>query len=325
MAVAGVLGLTCYGSGSGSGSSSSSSSPPRASRSRSRSRGRRRGDIWDDGARCEDRLEAFCAFRERLDSRARAHGSCACGLAGEGSDVDVLTRRPLAELLRDVRDGGSGFTLVEHICAAKVPRLVLRHRATGADVDAVHRASDPRARAKDRMLRAWLRLSPHVRGFALLVAAWARRQRSELPRLDGYPSSYHFLLVALWYLANCLRAVESTSPDGLPQGSLAEDALASVGALGESTSNGQQGPGNVPERLFRGWLAFLAGDAAGRRVSFDLRSPHPGGPAAQPPAGCAWAVVEPIPGVVACRLLEEQVARVADAARWALNSGVSTM
>lgn len=39
--------------------------------------------------------KAFVAYRRKVDSSAQIHGSCACGLADEASDLDVLGELPL--------------------------------------------------------------------------------------------------------------------------------------------------------------------------------------------------------------------------------------
>mmetsp|Transcript_17628 Transcript_17628/g.48404 ORF Transcript_17628/g.48404 Transcript_17628/m.48404 type:complete len:244 (+) Transcript_17628:37-768(+) len=155
---------------------------------------------WDRSGNDGRVARALVAFRRRLNAEARVHGSHAFGLADADSDVDVLVKARLQDILGRVRGGGTGFTLVEHVAAARVPRLVLRHRGTGVEVDAIEDWQDPDAMAKDELVRAWLGAHVEVPEFARAVRQWAREHRDELPRDEGYPNSFCLLLSSFWYL-----------------------------------------------------------------------------------------------------------------------------
>lgn len=227
---------------------------------------------------------AFASFLYRLDAFARVHGSYACGLADDSSDVDLLTNEPLAAILSLVQQGNTGFALIEHVTAARVPRLVLSHQKTGVIVDVIESVMDPWAAAKDNFIRTWLACGRPVRYFALRVRNWGRKHRNQLPRDEGYPNNFMLLLSALWYL----RAYEGF-PRYCGAGPLAH--LLPIGQVAKSEAD-------LADRFYWGWLRWMAGGVSAQRV-LDVRDlqrpPFEGSP-------WSWTLVEPVEGRVVCKL-----------------------
>ena len=128
---------------------------------------------------------AFEAFR-RFDAGAELHGSQVLGLADEASDVDILSSKPVHQLLKALRNQKlQDFELSESVMAARIPRVIVRHRQTGLLLDVVESCRDPYAHAKDALVRSWLDLGEDVRELALDIKAFAKAYQSQLPREQG--------------------------------------------------------------------------------------------------------------------------------------------
>ena len=144
---------------------------------------------------------AFRAFK-RFDAGAVLHGSQAVGLADELSDVDILSSKPVHQLLKALRNEKlPSFELSEAVMSARIPRIIMRHKRTGRTLDVVEASRDPWAQAKDDMICRWLQLGPNVRDFALRIKAFARASQGQLPREQGYPNTFLFLLTGFWFLS----------------------------------------------------------------------------------------------------------------------------
>ncbi|CAE7946823.1 unnamed protein product, partial [Symbiodinium sp. KB8] len=181
---------------------------------------------------------AFEAFR-RFDAGAELHGSQVLGLADEASDVDILSSKPVHQLLKALRNQKlQDFELSESVMAARIPRVIVRHRQTGLLLDVVESCRDPYAHAKDALVRSWLDLGEDVRELALDIKAFAKAYQSQLPREQGYPNTFLLLLSGFWWLA---------THQGLRPGESRADSI--EGRCKESRSE-----------LFRGWLDFVAAD-----------------------------------------------------------------
>lgn len=244
---------------------------------------------------------AFTAFRQRLDCGAKVHGSQACGLSAATSDLDLLASITLHELKFKLRSKGTGFTLVEHVTVARVPRLLLRHQCTGLEIDIIEADRDPCALEKDALVRSWLNLAVEIQDFARAAVAWARKHREELPRDEGFPNSFLFLITALCYLRHQVGVV------GPPEFN-SENVLGKIPAALPTLP-----PANV---LFDGWLSFLAESAtAGVPCVLDVQRSSDVSHVQKLPAKRCWAVVEPVSGCTACSLTAEQAKRLAAAAR----------
>merc|ERR1719264_1552248 len=124
-------------------------------------------DSWRHAIQSAAWQRAVAALRV-IDSAPLLHGSRATGLAHADSDVDVLTSVPLESIMQKVASDGaaSPFTVLEHVHWAKVPRLILRHNRTGTEVDAICRAADPHAAARDEVVRACVGRDPRVQQLA---------------------------------------------------------------------------------------------------------------------------------------------------------------
>ncbi|CAE7390746.1 unnamed protein product [Symbiodinium sp. CCMP2592] len=128
-------------------------------------------------------LEAFRCF----DPGAELHGSQVLGLADEASDVDILSSKPVHQLLKALRNQKlHDFELSESVMAARIPRVIVRHRKTGLLLDVVESCRDPHAHAKDALVRSWLDLGADVRELALDIKCFARAYQSQLPREQGW-------------------------------------------------------------------------------------------------------------------------------------------
>lgn len=226
---------------------------------------------------------AIASFHKDLDASARVHGSYACGLADEHSDVDLLTNFALHKLLEVVDQGQTAFQLVEHIVATRVPRLVLRHQSTGVLVDVIESREDPWATGKDNFIRTWMARRPAVRDFAVRLRQWAKDNQQLMPRHLGYPHKYILLLSGIWYLCAyegfrcCLG---EASPPSLPSISFAKSEA------------------DLAQRYYSGWLRWMAGSSMAPRM-LDLRDLE-----RQPSDGSPWwwSLVEPESGQVVCNL-----------------------
>eukprot|EP00439_Symbiodinium_sp_Y106_P087124 s181_g40.t1 len=214
-------------------------------------------------------LEAFRCF----DAGAELHGSQVLGLADEASDVDILSSKPVHQLLKALRNQKlQDFELSESVMAARIPRVIVRHKKTGLLLDVVESCRDPHAHAKDALVRSWLDLGADVRELALDIKGFARAYQSQLPREQGYPNTFLLLLSGFWWLA---------THQGLRPGESRADSI--EGRCKESSSE-----------LFRGWLDFIAADAP--RV-MNLAQ---GGSIAESSEGRYWQLVEPVSGRTAC-------------------------
>ncbi|CAK9050596.1 Bardet-Biedl syndrome 5 protein homolog [Durusdinium trenchii] len=208
-------------------------------------------------------LEAF----RRLDPEAEVHGSHALGLWDERSDLDLLTTKPLVQLLQVLRSSkGCPLELVEYVASARVPRL--RLRCGQVELDVVEGGRDPEALAKDQFIRRWLE-DESVKGLAMKIKDFTRRNEKELPREEGFPNFFLFLLTGLYFVQRKKEALSSES----------------------STKRSA-------EELFRGWLTWLA-DATPKEV--DLRD-GTAALAAIERAESALRIVEPVSGRTVCSL-----------------------
>ena len=145
-----------------------------------------------------------CAFRafQHFDSGAELHGSQVLGLADDASDVDILSSKPVHQLLKALRNQKlPAFELSESVMAARIPRVIVRHRKTGLLLDVVETCRDPDAKAKDVMVNRWLQLGSDVRTFALEIKAFGRACQRQLPREQGYPNTFLLLLTGFWWLS----------------------------------------------------------------------------------------------------------------------------
>eukprot|EP00435_Cladocopium_sp_Y103_P055344 s186_g18.t1 len=214
-------------------------------------------------------LDAFWT----LDPDAEVHGSHQVGLWDEYSDLDLLTTQPLHQLLRRLRTGGvpSSLTLLEHVAQARVPRLLLKHRS-GVVLDVVEAKRDPYAVAKDRFVAQRL-ADANAAPLARRIKALVRRWGAQMPREEGYPNCFLFLLIGFWYLAR----QRPPEPDG-----------------------GGKSQEQREERLFQGWLNFLV-ESASAPMIFDLREKPEDVGGAEAHWKIDGVLTEPFAGAAHCR------------------------
>eukprot|EP00913_Durusdinium_trenchii_P002942 g2729.t1 len=192
------------------------------------------------------------------------------------SDLDLLTTKPLVQLLQVLRSSkGCPLELVEYVASARVPRL--RLRCGQVELDVVEGGRDPEALAKDQFIRRWLE-DESVKGLAMKIKDFTRRNEKELPHIVRYGSFgrntsprnfFLFLLTGLYFVQRKKEALSSES----------------------STKRSA-------EELFRGWLTWLA-DATPKEV--DLRD-GTAALAAIERAESALRIVEPVSGRTVCSL-----------------------
>mmetsp|Transcript_65805 Transcript_65805/g.195840 ORF Transcript_65805/g.195840 Transcript_65805/m.195840 type:complete len:278 (-) Transcript_65805:101-934(-) len=236
---------------------------------------------------------------QAIDPTAFVHGSRATGLAHAGSDVDMATSQSLDALLLKVRRAPAEFHVLEHVQRARVPRLVLRHAATGTEVDIIDRSTDPFSLERDAVVRNLVSADPRVRELGMRIGDWARQHKQAMPPKQGYPNSYTLRLTGFHFLM-----VRPKGPLLPPLAGQGPELSAQLPLRAEG------GVAATAEELFVGWLRHIAA-AARQGLCADLRAPRRR-------AGRGWCVVDPATGRNLTDFRFSQAAVIASLARQSL-------
>jgi len=222
-------------------------------------------------ANVETAARAFVNLMKAHGVTAYEHGSWVQGIALPDSDCDISCpedrdlRRTRQVLQREGRK--LGLFIDQDISDW---RILLEHEPTGVQLDVTQRAyvSDEPYWKGEHVSSVLKGAKDPVafREAVLLVKLWVKKHSQQMKPKDGYPNTYTFLLLFIWFCTH--RQPRPVLP---VIGCYAAEVVPGRGVWKYWMENGKRGEeaSVPPEILVAEFLLFLQSDLYGHEISFD--------------------------------------------------------